>query len=70
MDIGTLGYESSRIRKHCSMGHISRNMEDSSIECDLMSCGGLTQELTEEKNVSMWHTEQSCDILVKKVATF
>lgn len=28
------------------------------------------QEVSEEKNVSMWPTECSCDILVKKVTTF
>ena len=39
-------------------------MEDSVCEHDLMNCG--YQEVSEEKNVSMWPRDWSCGILVKK----
>ena len=38
--------------KQCLMGHSSRNREDSSAEGDL-NCGGLAQEVSEEKDVNM-----------------
>ena len=38
--------------KHCLMGHTSRSMENSGVECDLMNCGN--QVVSEEKNVSVW----------------
>ena len=28
-----------------------------------LNCGGLAQEVSEEKNVSMWPRDYSCDIL-------
>ena len=52
------------------MGHPSRNMEDSSTECDSMTSGALAQEVSEDKNFSMLPRDHSCDILVKSVATF
>jgi len=48
------------------MGHTSRNMEDSSDEGDLKH-GGQAQEVSEEKNFSMWPRYHSCDILAKNV---
>lgn len=49
------------------MGHTSGNMEDSGAECNLMNCGGLSQDVTEEKNISVLPSNHSCDRLVKKV---
>lgn len=48
--------------KHSFMGHTSRSMEDSSAE-DNLNCGD--QEVSEEKNVSVWPKDWSCDILVR-----
>jgi hypothetical protein len=47
----------------------SRNMEDIGIKSDL-NCGGLSQEVSEEKNVSMWPRDCFCDILVTSMAAF
>ena len=52
------------------MGHTSRNIEDSSSKCELMNCGGLPQEVSEEKNFSVLPRDHSCDILIKNVAVF
>ena len=49
--------------KHCLMGHTSRSMED-------LNYGSLTQDVSEEKNISMLPSNYSCDILVKNVAAF
>ena len=49
------------------MGHTSMIREDRGAESDL-NCGCLDQEVSEEKNVSMWPRDCSCDILVKNVA--
>ena len=46
------------------MGHPSWSMADSGTEGDL-NCGGLAQEVSEEKNFNMWPRDCSCDILVK-----
>ena len=57
--------------KHCPMGHTSRSMEDSGAECDLMNCGGLAQEVTEEIlacYISMLPKDHPRNSLVKKVA--
>ena len=43
-------------------------MEDSGSKSDLMNSGH--QEVSEEKNVSMWPRDCSCDILVKNVIAF
>jgi hypothetical protein len=51
------------------MGHPSRNMEDSGAEGDL-NCGGLAQEVSEEKNFSLLPRNSSCDISVKNVTAF
>lgn len=51
------------------MDHTSRSMEDSGADCELVTCGGLLQEDTEE-NFSMFPRDCSCNILVKKVAAF
>ena len=44
-------------------------MEDGGAECDL-NCRCLDQEVSEEKNVSLWPRDQACDILMKHVAAF
>ena len=44
-------------------------MEDSGAEDDL-NCGSLDQEISKEKNVSMWPRDLSCDILMKNEAAF
>ena len=41
----------------------------SDAECDL-DCGCLDQEVTDEKNVSMWPRDQFWDILMKNMAAF
>ena len=51
------------------MGYPSRNMEDFVAEYDL-NCVDLAQEVSVEKNFSMWPRDCSCDILVKNVAAF
>jgi hypothetical protein len=51
------------------MGHPSRNMEDFIAESNL-NCVDLAQEISKEKNFSMWHKDWFCGILVKNVATF
>ena len=40
-------------------------MEDSGAEGDL-NCGGPGQQVSEEKNITMWPRNQFCHILVKK----
>jgi len=50
------------------MGHPSSNIEDFVAKGNL-NCAGLTQEVSEE-NISMWHRNCFCGILVKNVATF
>ena len=52
------------------MGHPSRNMENSGAKCDLINCGELSQDVSEEKNFSMLPRDCSCDILVKNAAAF
>jgi hypothetical protein len=42
-------------------------MEDFVTESDL-NCEDLAQEISMEKNVSMWPKDRFCDILVKNVA--
>lgn len=52
------------------MGHTSKSMGDRGAKSDL-NCGGLfTQDVSEEKNLSMLPRDCSCDILMKKVAAF
>ena len=51
------------------MGHPSRNMEDFVAGSNL-NCVDLAQEISKEKNFSMWHKDCFCGILVKNVATF
>lgn len=50
--------------KQCLQVHTSKSLEDSDNECDLINCGGPTQEVEEEKNINMC----SFDILSKNVA--
>ena len=45
-------------------------MEDNSVEGDLRCTGLMAQEVSEEKNFSMWPRDHSCDILAKNVADF
>ena len=47
----------------------SRNMEDSGAEGDL-NCGGPGQQVSEEKNITVWPRNQFCHILVKKKSLF
>lgn len=51
--------------KYCLMGHTSTSMEDSSVERDLMNCGGLLKRLHGRILVCCLS-----NILVKKVAVF
>ncbi|EGV99439.1 hypothetical protein I79_014613 [Cricetulus griseus] len=44
-------------------------MEDNGADNDLW-CLGLDQDVSEEKNFSMWPKNCSCDILVKNVVAF
>jgi hypothetical protein len=64
VDFGTLIYKNSAF-KWSLMG---RNMEDSGAEGGLNS-GGMDQEVSEGKNISMWLRDY-CDILVQNVAVF
>ena len=50
-------------------GHNSRSMGDSGAEDDL-NCEELTQEVSEENNVSMWPRDSYCDISEKDGAAF
>jgi len=45
--------KSVRCFKQCLMDHPSRSTEDSGAEND-SKCVGLTQEISEEKNSSIW----------------
>ena len=45
------------------MGHPSRNMEDFVTESDL-NCVDLAQEVSEEKNFSVWLRDCFCRILL------
>ena len=38
-------------------------MEDSGVECELINCGGLPPEVSEETNLSVLPKDHSCDIL-------
>ena len=51
------------------VNHSSRKMEDIDAEGDL-NCGGLAQEVSEEKNSSKRTKEHSCNILAKNVTAF
>lgn len=46
------------------MGHSSRSMKDSGAASDL-SCEGLAQKISVEKNINGQHRDNSCAILVK-----
>ena len=52
------------------MGNPVSNMEDGSAEGDLNCVDLLAQEVSTEKNVSMWPRDCFCDILVKSMAGF
>ena len=45
-------------------------MEDGNAEHDLMTCGGLVQEISEKNNFSMLSRDHFYDILVNNVPTF
>jgi hypothetical protein len=51
------------------MGHPSRNIQEFVAGSNL-NCVDLVQEISKEKNFSMWHKECFCGILVKNMATF
>ena len=51
------------------MDNPSRNLKNSGAECDL-NYRDLAQEVSEEKNFSMWPRDCSCDNLVKNIAAF
>lgn len=44
-------------------------MKDSGSE-NYLNCEGITQEVSQERNISMWPRVGSCNILVKNVAYF
>jgi hypothetical protein len=50
-------------------GHPGRNMEDFVAESNL-NCADLAQEVSVEKNFSVWHRDCYCGILVKIVPAF
>lgn len=50
-------------------GQHCRNMKDNGAECGLLNFGGLTQEVSEEKNINMWLTH-FCHIYAKNVTNF
>ena len=47
--------------------HPSKNIENSAAE-GYLNCRNMTREFSKEKNVSVWHRNCFCDILVKNVA--
>jgi hypothetical protein len=51
------------------IGHPRRNIEDFIAECDL-NCADLAQEVSVEKNFSVWPRDCFCGIWVRKVAAF
>ena len=51
------------------VGHPCRNMEDFVAESNL-NCADLVQEVSVEKNFSMWHKDYFCGILVGNGAAF
>jgi hypothetical protein len=51
------------------MGHPTRNIEDIGAK-GVFNCVDLAQELSVEKNFSMWPRDCSCDIFGKNVAAF
>jgi hypothetical protein len=67
MDLGTLDWKVLECFKWGLMGHPSRNKEDFVAKSNL-NCAYLAQEVSEEKNFSMWHRDCFCGILVKNVA--
>jgi hypothetical protein len=50
-------------------GHPSRNIEHF-VTGRILNCVDLTQEISKEKNFSMWHEDYFSGTLVKNVATF
>ena len=50
--------------------HPSRNREDNGAEGDVNCVGLLAQEISMEKNVSLWPTVYFSDISVKNIAGF
>ena len=61
--------EAAECFKRGLTGLSDRNMEDSDAEGDL-NCGVPAQEISEEKNVSMWPRNCSCGSLANNVAAF
>jgi hypothetical protein len=53
--------KSVELFKWSLIGHPGMNIEDSAAEGDL-NCGGLPQEVSEEKRFSMLSRDHSCDI--------
>jgi hypothetical protein len=51
------------------IGHPSRNMEDF-VAGSNFNCVDMAQEISKEKNFSMWHKDCFCGISVNNVATF
>ena len=45
-------------------------MKESGVELDLMNCGRLAQNVSEERNFSMLLRDHSCETLMKNVAAF
>ena len=51
------------------LGPLIRNIDDSDVESNV-DCDGQTQEVSEDKNISKWPRNGSCDILKNNVAAF
>ena len=51
------------------MSYPSKNMEDFVAE-SVLNCEDLAQEVSVEKNFSMWPRDCFCSIVVKNVTTF
>ena len=52
------------------MGHPSMNVKDFVVAESDLYCADLAQEVSEEKDFSMWPRDCSCGILMKNVAAF
>jgi hypothetical protein len=69
VDLGSLDLESHGLFYMGLMSHTSGNMEEFVAVSDL-NCADLYQEVSEEKNFSMWYRDCFCGILVKKCGCF
>jgi hypothetical protein len=68
-ELGTLIWKAVECFKWGLIDYPSRNMEDFVVECDL-SCADQAQQVSVEKNFSMWLRDDFHGILVKNVGAF